>query len=87
MFDKLLVLSEGRSIFLGQERDAMGYFGSRGFTPNIPMNPIDFLLDLATRDIFRIPTPLKPCITIGNQAPKEIQNISIKLIWSLKKEL
>lgn len=47
MFDKVLVLSEGRSIYFGKGNDAMNYFESVGFSPSFPMNPADFLLDLA----------------------------------------
>ncbi|KAL3641406.1 ABC transporter G member 25 [Castilleja foliolosa] len=47
VFDDLLVLSEGRCIYFGRGCEAMGYFESVGFTPGFPMNPADFLLDLA----------------------------------------
>ncbi|KAK4382414.1 ABC transporter G family member 25 [Sesamum angolense] len=47
IFDELLVLSEGRCMYLGKGREAMGYFESIGFSPSFPMNPTDFLLDLA----------------------------------------
>lgn len=47
MFDSVLVLSEGRSLYFGKGRDAMSYFESVGFAPAFPMNPADFLLDLA----------------------------------------
>ncbi|KAL0369186.1 UNVERIFIED_CONTAM: ABC transporter G family member 25 [Sesamum calycinum] len=47
IFDELLVLSEGRCMYLGKGREAMGYFESIGFSPSFPMNPADFLLDLA----------------------------------------
>ncbi|CAI0557126.1 unnamed protein product [Linum tenue] len=48
MFDSVLVLSEGRSLYFGKGGDEpMGYFGSVGYSPSFPMNPADFLLDLA----------------------------------------
>ncbi|KAK4490068.1 hypothetical protein RD792_000722 [Penstemon davidsonii] len=47
MFDDLLVLAEGRCIYFGKRNEAMGYFESVGYTPSFPMNPADFLLDLA----------------------------------------
>ncbi|OMO59515.1 ABC transporter-like protein [Corchorus capsularis] len=47
MFDSVLVLSEGRSLYFGKPTEAMPYFESVGFTPSFPMNPADFLLDLA----------------------------------------
>lgn len=47
MFDSVLVLSEGRCLYFGKGRDALSYFKSVGFAPAFPMNPADFLLDLA----------------------------------------
>ncbi|KAK0576085.1 hypothetical protein LWI29_011612 [Acer saccharum] len=47
MFDKVLVLSEGRCLYFGKGSEAMSYFESVGFSPSFPMNPADFLLDLA----------------------------------------
>ncbi|KAH6759393.1 ATP-binding cassette family G25 [Perilla frutescens var. frutescens] len=47
MFDDLLVLSEGRCIYSGKRGDAAAYFDGVGFSPAFPMNPADFLLDLA----------------------------------------
>ncbi|TKY51517.1 ABC transporter G family member 25 [Spatholobus suberectus] len=47
MFDKVLVLSEGQCLYFGRGSDAMRYFQSVGFAPSFPMNPADFLLDLA----------------------------------------
>ncbi|XP_028805774.1 ABC transporter G family member 25 [Neltuma alba] len=47
MFDKILVLSEGQCLYFGKGSEAMSYFESLGFKPSFPMNPADFLLDLA----------------------------------------
>lgn len=47
MFDKVLVLSEGRCLYFGKGSEAMSYFESVGLSPSFPMNPADFLLDLA----------------------------------------
>uniref|UniRef100_A0A1J3HPG1 ABC transporter G family member 25 n=1 Tax=Noccaea caerulescens TaxID=107243 RepID=A0A1J3HPG1_NOCCA len=47
MFDTVLLMSEGKCLFFGKGRDAMAYFESVGFSPAFPMNPADFLLDLA----------------------------------------
>ncbi|KAL8257152.1 hypothetical protein R6Q59_029193 [Mikania micrantha] len=46
-FDTVLVLSEGRCIYFGKGSEAMRYFESVEFRPSFPMNPADFLLDLA----------------------------------------
>ncbi|KAJ6693625.1 hypothetical protein OIU85_004406 [Salix viminalis] len=43
----VLVLSEGRGLYFGKGSEAMSYFQSTGYSPSFPMNPADFLLDLA----------------------------------------
>ncbi|OWM67472.1 hypothetical protein CDL15_Pgr028335 [Punica granatum] len=47
MFRSVLVLSEGRCLYYGKGSEALPYFESVGFSPAFPMNPADFLLDLA----------------------------------------
>lgn len=47
LFDKVLVLSEGSSIYFGKREDVMNYFASIGYVPPVTMNPADFVLDLA----------------------------------------
>ncbi|CAL0320522.1 unnamed protein product [Lupinus luteus] len=47
LFDKVLVLSEGQCMYTGKGNEAMSYIESVGFAPSFPMNPADFLLDLA----------------------------------------
>ncbi|XP_044510446.1 ABC transporter G family member 25-like isoform X2 [Mangifera indica] len=47
MFNSVLVLSEGRCLYFGKASEAMGYFASVGYSPSFPVNPADFLLDLA----------------------------------------
>ncbi|XP_047307029.1 ABC transporter G family member 25-like [Impatiens glandulifera] len=47
MFEMVMVICEGRCIYFGKGNEAMGYFDSLGFSPSFPMNPADFLLDLA----------------------------------------
>ncbi|KAJ8760424.1 hypothetical protein K2173_015091 [Erythroxylum novogranatense] len=47
MFDSVLLLSEGRCLYFGKGSQAMDYFRTVGFSPSFPMNPADFLLDLA----------------------------------------
>ncbi|KAK7299912.1 hypothetical protein RJT34_10741 [Clitoria ternatea] len=57
MFDKLLLISEGYPVYYGKARDSMQYFSSLKFTPEIPMNPAEFLLDLATGQVNNINIP------------------------------
>lgn len=51
MFHKLLLLSEGNPVYFGKGSDAMDYFATIGHAPSVPMNPADFLLDLANGKI------------------------------------
>ncbi|KAG0515046.1 hypothetical protein BDA96_10G245400 [Sorghum bicolor] len=57
MFDKLLLISDGHAIYHGKARDCMHHFSSLGFVPEIPMNPAEFLLDLATGNLDDISVP------------------------------
>ncbi|KAJ7946940.1 ABC transporter G family member [Quillaja saponaria] len=47
MFQKVLLLSEGSSLYFGKGENVMDYFSSMGYVASVTMNPSDFLLDLA----------------------------------------
>lgn len=49
-FDKLLLLSEGRTMYLGDAHSAIGYFTSTGFSSPRFFNPADFFLDILSPD-------------------------------------
>ncbi|XP_042439406.1 ABC transporter G family member 22-like [Zingiber officinale] len=51
MFDKLILLGKGSSLYFGKASEAMIYFSSIGCRPLIPMNPAEFLIDLANGNI------------------------------------
>ena len=44
-------------MYYGKAREAMDYFSSLRFIPNIAMNPAEFLLDLATGQVNDISSP------------------------------
>jgi ABC-type multidrug transport system ATPase subunit len=46
LFDKLLLLSEGRVTYYGKASDSLSHFSSLGYNCSAFMNPADFLLDL-----------------------------------------
>ncbi|XP_019424988.1 PREDICTED: ABC transporter G family member 14-like [Lupinus angustifolius] len=46
MFHKVLLLSEGNSLYYGKGSEAIEYFSNIGYAPALAMNPSDFLLDL-----------------------------------------
>ena len=50
-FDKLILLSQGNSLYFGKASEAMLYFSSIGCSPLIAMNPAEFLIDLANGNI------------------------------------
>ncbi|KAG6498409.1 hypothetical protein ZIOFF_046322 [Zingiber officinale] len=47
MFHKVLLLSDGNPVYFGKGSDALDYFNRIGYSPEMAMNPSDFLLDLA----------------------------------------
>jgi ABC-type multidrug transport system ATPase subunit len=50
MFDKLLLLSLGRSIYLGNSSDSSQYFANCGYEVPKLFNPSDFFLDIISPD-------------------------------------
>lgn len=69
MFDKLILLSEGRIVYFGKASTAMNYFSSIRLYPLIAMNPADFLLDLANGNLadMSIPTELEHMVSLANE--------------------
>ncbi|KAK7289602.1 hypothetical protein RIF29_03356 [Crotalaria pallida] len=57
MFDKLLLISEGYPIYYGKARESLEYFSSLRFVPAIPMNPAEFMIDLATGQVNDMTVP------------------------------
>ncbi len=50
LFDRLLLLSEGRTIFMGKASEAVDYFAKQGYPcPNL-YNPADYFLDTLSPD-------------------------------------
>ncbi|KAL9147150.1 hypothetical protein ABFS82_13G156000 [Erythranthe guttata] len=56
-FDRVLLIAEGYPVYYGKARDSMEYFSCLRFIPQIPMNPAEFLLDLATGQVNDISVP------------------------------
>jgi ATP-binding cassette subfamily G (WHITE) protein 2 len=46
LFDKLLLLSEGKVIYHGNAIESINYFASIGYQCSSYLNPADFLLDI-----------------------------------------
>jgi len=50
MFDKLLLLSEGRTMYFGPSADAVGHFARLGHDCPSSFNPADYFLDILSPD-------------------------------------
>ncbi|KAL4878024.1 P-loop containing nucleoside triphosphate hydrolase protein [Aspergillus karnatakaensis] len=50
LFDKLLLLSEGKSCYYGAVRDVPSYFASIGYPVPSHTNPAEFILDIVSSD-------------------------------------
>ena len=50
MFDRLLILSEGSTMYFGDAKNAVAYFSSVGCNCPSNFNPPDFFLDLLSPD-------------------------------------
>ncbi|KAL3525271.1 hypothetical protein ACH5RR_013643 [Cinchona calisaya] len=57
MFDKVLLISQGYPLYYGKAREAMEYFSSLRFIPEMAMNPAEFLLELAAGQVNDISVP------------------------------
>ncbi|CAN6478411.1 unnamed protein product [Victoria cruziana] len=85
MFDRTLLLCEGCCIYSGNTSEAMDYFSSLGFSPSVPTNPADFLLDLANGvppDMNMIAAGLSATEHLDHSAASSIKQL---LISSYKK--
>ncbi|CAJ1963842.1 unnamed protein product [Sphenostylis stenocarpa] len=82
MFDKLRLISEGYLVYYGKAKETMEYFSSLRFTPQIPMNHAEFLLDLATRQVNDISFPADIFQDQESSDPSKVV-IELKLVQAL----
>lgn len=85
MFDKLILLSEGNSIYFGNANEAMEYFSLVGLTPLIAMNPADFLLDLASGNVndVSIPKALQNGDATARPSAKDVREVHTTIYYYL----
>lgn len=57
MFDKVLLIAQGYPLYHGKAREAVEYFSSLRFIPEMAMNPAEFLLELAAGQVNDISVP------------------------------
>ena len=53
LFDKLLLLSRGKTVYNGRVDDVKDYFAALGFSLPLYMNPAEFVIDLVNTDFAR----------------------------------
>ncbi|CAN6465112.1 unnamed protein product [Victoria cruziana] len=67
-FDKLIILGKGNLLYFGKAADATCYFSTIGCSPLIPMNPAEFLIDLANGNVtdITVPSELEDKVNTGS---------------------
>lgn len=72
MFDKLILLGKGSSLYFGKASEAMLYFSSLGCYPLTAMSPAEFLIDLANGNINdkTVPSELEDNSLPGSKGPE-----------------
>ena len=50
LFDNVLLLSEGNTVYYGPPGDSIRYFESQGYSPSTLMSPAEFMLELTNSD-------------------------------------
>ena len=85
MFDRLMLLSEGKVMYSGLSGDAVSYFGGLGFNCPEAYNPADFFLDLLSLDTRTIESEKETSERInllGNSWEDKSKSIILKTITS-----
>jgi riboflavin transporter FmnP len=76
LFDQLLILAQGKSVFCGKTIDALPYFADLGYNLPDATNPLDFLIDVTSideRDLEREAQSSKRVSALRNAWAKEMQ--------------
>ncbi|XP_058114220.1 ABC transporter G family member 26 [Magnolia sinica] len=82
-FDKILLISDGYPVYNGKAREAMEYFSSLRFVPELAMNPAEFLLDLATGQVNNVSVP--DDLRLAMRATQDFERDVIKYLqWKYK---
>ncbi|CAF4139106.1 unnamed protein product, partial [Adineta steineri] len=50
-FDQLILLADGKTIFMGKPSNALAYFGTMGHQSPAQYNPADYVMDLVNQDM------------------------------------
>lgn len=65
LFDKILLLSGGSTIFSGPTSNILSHFKSQGFEPSSNTNPLDFVVDISSIDTRDDVAEAESRITVG----------------------
>ncbi len=49
-FDQLILLADGKTIFMGKTMNALAYFATLGYQSPGQYNPADYVMDLVNQD-------------------------------------
>ncbi|CAO2827129.1 unnamed protein product [Amaranthus hypochondriacus] len=83
MFNKVVLLSEGRPIYYGAGSSALEYFSSIGFSTSLTINPADLLLDLASG----IGPESKHAMEQGENMEQEKKQVKEALVCAYEKNI
>uniref|UniRef100_A0A7N0U0L7 ABC transporter domain-containing protein n=1 Tax=Kalanchoe fedtschenkoi TaxID=63787 RepID=A0A7N0U0L7_KALFE len=83
MFDKVILLSEGCSIYYGSASAALDYFSSIGYSTPLTINPADLLLDLANG----ISPDLKSVTDQCENVEEELKSVKDALVAAYEKNI
>ncbi|KAL9690443.1 hypothetical protein QQ045_010841 [Rhodiola kirilowii] len=83
MFDKVILLSEGRSIYYGSASSALDYFSSVGYSTPLNINPADLLLDLANGISPESKTVTEQCENVE----EELKSVKDDLVAAYEKNI
>ncbi|CAF1071493.1 unnamed protein product [Adineta steineri] len=74
-FDQLILLADGKTIFMGKPSDALPYFATMGHQSPLQYNPADYVMDLVNQDM-KVREDLKEAYLRNRIIVNEIKSIS-----------
>ncbi|KEP65580.1 UNVERIFIED_CONTAM: ATP-binding cassette G family transporter ABCG107 [Hammondia hammondi] len=80
MFDRLVLMFEGRIVFQGPARHCVSYFAKRGFHCPPQFNPADFILDLLNVTTLTANTPLACPQSEGSLSAQSLLEAELKKV-------
>lgn len=85
MFDLLLLLSEGKTMYYGQAKAAIDFFEAAHFSCPVNFNPADFFLDVVSMDFRSVPAEEASRLRIGLLAERFAQ-VQEKFVGGIERD-